>query len=155
MIYCVLVGVGGFYCAQLSSARIHRVFTGFYCVSMLFSCVLVGFSGLNWVWWHLVSVREFRRVLLDFTKFILGCTGLYWVLLGFFSFHGVCCGFWWILVSVSGFRRVLLDFKKFYRALLDITGFYQVLIGFTGFYWVSMSFTRYFRVLVLLGFTWF
>ena len=93
MIYCVLVGVGGFYCAQLSSARIHRVFTGFYCVSMFFSCVLVGFSGLNWVWWHLVSVREFRRVLLDFTKFILGCTG--------------CTGFYWVsflfTASVVGF----------------------------------------------------
>ena len=86
--------------------------------------------------------------MLGFTGFYRVLSGFYWVLLGLTGFS-LCftrsTGFYWVLPGFTGFYRVLTGF---YWVLLGFTWFYWVLPGFTGFYWVLPGFTGFYWVLL-------
>jgi len=74
-----------------------------------------------------------------FIPYRLGCTGFYWVLLGFYRVSIRVSVIYESMASVNDevffvFYRVLKGFANG----LCCTGFYWVLLGFTGFYRVSM-----------------
>ena len=73
----------------------------------------------------------------EISPFLLGFTGLNWVLLGFY------CSF----TGFSGYSRILLGFTRFHGVLLGFTGFYWVLLDLTE----RRCVTEFYRVSVRCG----